>query len=263
MADPVILRRIDARGVATLTLNRPEVNNAYNLDVVQGLGTALDAVAADAAVKVVVIRGNGVHFQAGADLHWLAETARSGAPANLAASLATATVMRRLNELARPTIALVQGACVGGGTGIVASCDIVIAERTATFAISEARWGMSASIIFPQLVAAIGIRQLRRYALSCERFDAATAQAIGLVHELCAPDGLDAAATPVIDALLAVAPGALALSKCSLLTHVGARGDEAEFARLVDEHAAQRQSAEAREGLASFFEKRAAAWYPR
>ena len=186
MSNPVVLCETDRRGVATVTLNRPEVNNAYNAEVVQALLDIFTGLAAERAVRVVVIRGKGRHFQAGADLKWLQEIGRMDAEANRATSLKTASAMRGLNEMSKPTVALVHGACVGGGTGIVASCDIVIAERSATFAISEARWGMAATIIFPQLNAAIGIRQVRRYALTCERFDAERALSLGLVHELCA-----------------------------------------------------------------------------
>lgn len=263
MSEPVVLCAIDARGVATVTLNRPAVNNAYNADLLQGLLDTCASLAADPLVRVVVIRGNGAHFQAGADLKWLQQIATLGAAANHGASSATAEAMRRLNEMAKPTVALVHGFCVGGGTGIVASCDIVIAERGASFAISEARWGMAATIIFPQLVAAMGIRNVRRYALSGERFDARRAEVLGLVHEVCQPGQLDASAAPVIDALLKIGPEAQALSKRSAMACAGALIDEESFARLVDEHANKRRSAEALEGLASFAEKREAAWYPR
>ncbi|MDW8469575.1 MAG: enoyl-CoA hydratase-related protein [Burkholderiales bacterium] len=257
-----VLLETDRRGVATVTLNRPEVNNAYDGALIEGLLEAFARIAGDPAVRVVVLRGAGRHFQAGADLKWIAETSRRDERANLEVSRRTATAMRGLNELAKPTIALVQGACIGGGTGLVASCDVVIAERTATFAISEARWGLTAAIIFPQLVAAIGLRQVRRYALTCERISAERAQAIGLVHELCEPGALDSAAAPVIEGLLKAGPEALAESKRSAMRVAGALVSDAEFERLVAEHAAKRRSAEAAEGLESFAERREARWYP-
>ncbi len=262
MNEAEVLCDLDARGVATVTLNRPAVNNAYDEALLAALLATVGKLAVETAVRVLVVRGNGAHFQAGADLGWLREVAARDTAANLAASRLTAEAMRALNQLPKPTIALVHGACVGGGTGLASSCDIVIAERTASFAVSEARWGMAATIIFPQLVAAIGIRNVRRYALTCERFDAATARAIGLVHDVCEPGGLDAAAATVIDALLAVAPDAIALSKRSAMQVAGALVNDAVFERLVAEHAAKRQSAEAAEGLASFAEKRPAAWNP-
>ncbi len=261
MSEPVVLCGIDTRGVATVTLNRPALNNAYNADLLQGLIDTCTTLGSDPEVRVVLIRGNGAHFQAGADLTWLRQLATMDAATNRAASVATAEAMRGLNEMAKPTVALVHGFCVGGGAGIVASCDIVVAERGATFAISEARWGMAATIIFPQLVAAMGIRNVRRYALSGERFDARRAEVLGLVHEVCQPGQLDASAAPIIDALLKIAPQAQALSKLSALRCADALIDDALFARLVDEHADKRRSAEAQEGLASFAEKREAAWY--
>lgn len=262
MSDPVVLCETDRRGVATVTLNRPEVNNAYNAEVVQALLDIFPALADDRAVRVIVIRGRGRHFQAGTDLKWLQEIGRMDAAANLATSRKTAAAMRGLNEMGKPTVALVQGACVGGGTGIVASCDVVIAEHTATFAITEARWGIAATVIFPQLNTAIGLRQVRRYALTCERFDAKRALSLGLVHELCEPGALDATAGPVIDGLLKAAPDAVALSKRSAMMTAGALVGEAEFTRLVSEHAAKRTTPEAAEGLQSFIEKRDPRWYP-
>ncbi|MGE0312282.1 MAG: enoyl-CoA hydratase-related protein [Lautropia sp.] len=259
--DAPVLTSIDARGIATITLNRPAVNNAYDGAMIDGLLKAGPALAGDAAVRAIVIRGNGRHFQAGADLQWIRSIPRGDDAANLAVSRATALALRQLDGAGKPTIALVQGACIGGGTGIIASCDIVVAERTASFAISEARWGLTAAVIFPQLNAAIGVRQVRRYALSCERFDATRAQAIGLVHELCEPGMLDAAAAPIIDSLLTAAPDSIARTKLGAMRCAGTLIDDADFERLVAEHAAKRQSDEALEGLASFDEKRAPRWY--
>jgi methylglutaconyl-CoA hydratase len=262
MSQAAVLTSVDSRGVATITLNRPTVNNAYDGHLLQGLADAAAATARNPGVRLVVIRGNGRHFQAGADLAWLTDIAAQDAAANLAASRLTAETLRALNALAVPTVALVQGACIGGGTGLVASCDVVIAEDSAVFAISEARWGLVASIIFPQLIAAIGLRQVRRYALSCERFDAARAQVLGLVHEICAPGTLDQAAATVIEGVLSAGPDAVAASKRSALAAAGTLGEDDLFERLIAEHAAKRQSAEAVEGLRSFTDKRAAAWYP-
>lgn len=262
MSEAPVLSKVDFRGVGTIILDRPEVNNAYDATVIEGLLAAVDAFASDDAVRIVVIRGNGRHFQAGADLSWLRGVAAQDAEANLAVSRITGEAMRGLNELDKPTVALVHGACIGGGTGIVASCDIVIAEDTTVFAISEARWGMAASVIFPQLIAAIGERQCRRYALSCERFDAQRAREIGLVHEVCSPGALDEAAGPVIEGLLEAAPGAVQLTKVGLLGVADAFISDEQFDGLIREHSARRQSDEAAEGFASFLEKRRASWYP-
>jgi methylglutaconyl-CoA hydratase len=257
---PTVLTTLDARGIAHVTLNRPEANNAYDGAMLEALCAAVARAASDPAIRLVVIRGNGRHFQAGADLRWLREVSAQGPQANHAASRLTARAMRELDALPKPTIALVHGACIGGGTGLAASCDVVLAERTASFAISEARWGVAATIIFPQLNAAIGVRQVRRYAASCETFDAARARELGLVHEVCEPGGLDAAAAPIVDALLAAAPGSIALSKLSAMRCAGSLFDDDTFERLVREHADKRQSDEAREGLAAFAEKRPPGW---
>ena len=247
-------------GVGTLTLNRPTVNNAYDGALLRAVAEGVGRLATDAAVRVIVIRGNGRHFQAGADLAWLRQVAGEDEATNVATSNETAQALRRLNEVGKPVVALVHGSCVGGGTGLIASCDIVIAESSATFAISEARWGLSAAIIFPQLVAAIGLRQVRRYALTCETFDARRAQELGLVHEVCEPGRLDAAAAPVLASLLRSAPEALAESKASAMRCANAIPSEETWRRLEREHAMRRRSDEAAQGLASFETRRPPSW---
>jgi len=154
----------------------------------------------------------------------------------------------------------VQGACFGGGTGLVASCDVVVAADDAIFSIAETRWGLTAAIILPQLADAIGARQVRRYALTGERFDAHEARRIGLVHEVVARAGLDAAGERIVAQLLQNAPDANAQTKAAALEFAWGNPDSATFDRLVAQHAAKRRSAEAAEGLASFVEKRAARW---
>jgi len=257
-----VLAEVDARGVATVTLNRPERNNAYNGDVIQGLMDAFGAIAERKAARLVVIRGNGKHFQAGADLSWLKEIGTLSPEENVAVSRRTASAIRGLTEFPLPTIALVHGGCFGGGTGIVSACDIVIASDDAIFAITEARWGVMAGIIVPHLNAAIGVRNVRHLALTCERFGAEEARRLGLVHRTCPAGGLDEAAAPVIEDLLMAAPEALAQSKRRALVEAGLILTDAHFDALVEEHAAKRQTAEAAEGLASFLEKRPPSWYP-
>ena len=179
---------------------------------------------------------------------------------NIAASRATALAILRLNRAAVPTIALVQGACFGGGTGLLAGCDVVIAAADAVFSIAEVRWGLTAAIIIPQLNDAIGVRQVRRYALTGERFSAEEARRIGLVHEIVPADALETAAARIVDQILQNGPAAIAETKALALQSAWAQLDDAAFTRLVESHAAKRQSAEAAEGLASFAEKRAAVW---
>ena len=260
MAEPVVLSHVDTRGIAHVTLNRPHVNNAYDANLVQSLLDAFAALGSDSRVRLIVLSGKGKHFQAGADLTWLRTVAAQSAEENIAVSMRTAELVRNLNEFAVPTLALVHGACIGGGTGVVAACDVVIASEDAFFAISEVRWGVTANIIVPQLNAAIGARNVRRYALSCERFNAETAKTLGLVHEVCRTGELEAAAAPVIEGLLNAAPEAIAQTKRCTLECAGDLVSDDELLVLAQAHAAKRQSDEAREGLASFVEKRAAAW---
>ncbi|MFI5012256.1 MAG: enoyl-CoA hydratase-related protein [Hyphomicrobiales bacterium] len=255
-----VLWSLDERGIASVALNRPEVNNAYDGDLVQGLLRAMEALSGAAGLRAIVVRGNGRHFQAGADLKWIDAVAKSSPAENIGASRATAEAMRRLNLAPVPTLALVQGGCFGGGTGILASCDVVIAADNATFSIAEVRWGLTAAIIIPQLSSAIGLRQLRRYALTGERFGAEEARRIGLVHEVVLLAELEAAGSRIIDHLLQNGPKAIAETKALALGLAGANVDQTVFDSLIESHAAKRQSAEAAEGLASFGEKREARW---
>ena len=260
MSHETVLWTLDARGVAAVTLNRPQVNNAYDEVLIQGLHDAMDALAARKGVRVVVLRGAGRHFQAGADLKWIRALASQSEEANVRASRTTATAVHRLNRLPVPTIALVQGACFGGGTGIVAACDIVIAADDALFSIAETRWGLMAGIILPQLADAIGVRQIRRYALSGERFDAEEARRIGLVHRVVPRAELEAAGDAMVAELLQNGPEANAQTKAVALEFAWGSVDEEALKELITQHAAKRRSAEAAEGLASFTEKRPARW---
>jgi methylglutaconyl-CoA hydratase len=262
MPDNPVLWNIDARGVARVTLNRPEVNNAYDGALIRGLHNAMDALGGDPALRVVVIAGTGKHFQAGADLAWLTALRAASPQDNESASRATATAIDRLNRIPVPTVALVHGYCVGGGTGIVAACDVVIVAEDAKFVISEVRWGLTAAIIIPQLNDAIGVRQVRRYALTGERFDAREARRIGLVHEVVPAAELEAAGERIVTALLANGPQAMATTKAIAREYACGHIDGGVMARLIEAHAAQRLSAEAAEGLASFVEKRPPRWAP-
>ncbi|MGH6671211.1 MAG: enoyl-CoA hydratase-related protein [Xanthobacteraceae bacterium] len=258
-AVPVLLD-IDGRGVARVTLNRPARNNAYDGTLIAALLAALDTLEKTDGLRAVVISGRGRHFQAGADLKWIDAIRKASREDNIAASRATARAVWRLNAAAVPTIALVQGACFGGGTGLLAACDVAIAAEDAVFSIAEVRWGLTAAIIIPQLNDAIGVRQVRRYALTGERFDAAEARRIGLVHEIVPAAELEAAGARIVAAILQNGPDAIAQTKALTLQSAWAQLDDAAFERLVESHAAKRQSPEAAEGLASFAGKRAAKW---
>jgi methylglutaconyl-CoA hydratase len=261
MNEPAVKLEIDTRRVAYVTLNRPSVNNAYNADLISGVLDAIDALGRQSAPRAMVVRGAGKHFQAGADLGWLNELASQSPEANLIASRATADAIQRLNHLPAPTVALIQGGCFGGGTGIAAACDVVIAAENAVFSIAETRWGVMPGIIIPQLSDAIGVRQLRRYALTGERFGPEEARRIGLVHEIVPLAELHAAGERIVEQLLQNAPQANAQTKGVVLEFAWGNVGTGTQSRLIEQHALKRQSAEAAEGLRSFREKRPASWY--
>ena len=263
MSSEPVLWSVDDRGVASITLNRPEVGNAYNGALLEGLHRALDDLERRAGIRAVVMRGPGRHFQAGADLRWIHQVAGGTAADNVQASDLTLAAICRLDAVALPTLALVQGACYGGGTGLIAVCDVVVAADDAVFSIAESRWGLTAGVILPHLVDAMGARQVRRYALTGERFDAAEARRVGLVHEVVPRADLEAAGARVVEAFLGCAPRATVRTKA--ITRGAARPplDAATREALVAEHAATRQSEEAAEGLAAFRERRPPRWAPR
>jgi methylglutaconyl-CoA hydratase len=259
MSEPSVLVSVDERGVATVSLNRPAVNNAYDGALIDQLGGGLQTLRADPRVRVLVLRGNGKHFQAGADLKFLARMAEGGHP-NTVFSEATVAAMRALYEFPHPTVATVHGACFGGGVGFVASCDVAVAAEDAQFALTEVRWGIVPAPIVPQLVTSIGLRQTRRYALSGERFDAAEARRIGLVHEVAPAAELAAATSRIVDTFLASAPGATGETKRLALEIEGTACGDPLFHSLARLAADFRVTEEAKEGLAAFAEKRPPAW---
>src|ERR1700751_2891689 len=237
-ANPV-LWDLDQQGVATVTFNRPEVNNAYDGALIQGVLAAMDELGRKPTLRIVVLKGNGRHFQAGADLKWINSVRPQSAAANEAASQATFEAVQRLNRLPIPTVALVQGGCFGGGTGVISACDVVIAADNALFSITEVRWGLTAAIIIPQLCDAIGVRQVRRYALTGERFGADEARRIGLAHEVGPLADLESAGAKMVEQLLANGPEALAETKALAMqsSFGGMDVNDAAFARLVEMHA--------------------------
>jgi methylglutaconyl-CoA hydratase len=254
--------KVDKRGVATVTLNRPERNNAYDGDMIEALLKGAAKLGRDDRVRVVVIRGAGRHFQAGADLAWIQSVREASVDENIAVSQRTTDAVHGLTALPKPVVALVHGGCFGGGTGIISACDIVVADRTAIFSVTEARWGLTAVPIVPQLLSRIGPGRLRRYALSCERFSADRAYEIGLVDEVCDEGEFESTSAPIIDALLHCPPGALAASKESILKYSGLVYSDLERAEMARPHGLKRLDAEADEGLRSFLEKRKPSWYP-
>jgi methylglutaconyl-CoA hydratase len=246
--------------VATVTLNRPEIHNAFDETLIARLTAAFVSLDDNPDVRVVVLAAAGKSFCAGADLNWMQRMAAFGPEENLADAQALAAMLRALNALSKPTIARVAGAAYGGGVGLVAACDIAIAVPEATFALSEAKLGLIPATIGPYVIEAIGARQARRYFLTAERFAAADALRIGLVHEVVPRDQLDAR----IDALIAMLKGAgpTAQLECKALVRgVAHRPIDEDVIDGTAEHiAAVRASPEGREGVAAFLGKRPAAW---
>ena len=261
MAKDPFLLAIDARGVATLTLNRPEVANAYDEELLRGLTDALQNLAQDDAVRALVVRGAGKHFQGGADLNWLNRLSRQGVEENHIASLVTVRFSKALNELPKPTIAMIHGACFGGGVGIACCVDVALASPDAIFAVSEVRHGIAPTPISTHLVHAIGFRQARRYALTGERFGPDEAQRIGLVHEVVPHERMETRLAEVLDAIMLGGPGAIAVTKRSLLGANRLLLDEREVELLAHEGWMQRRSPEGHEGTTAFREKRRPSWY--
>jgi methylglutaconyl-CoA hydratase len=260
MSEPVVLVSTDASGVATLTLNRPAVHNAFDDALIAELTASLRRVAADTAVRVVVLTGSGQSFSAGGDLNWMRRMAQYSDAENRADAMALAGLLRTLDELAKPTVARVNGAAFAGGLGLVSCCDIAVAAEEAVFSLSEARLGLVPATIGPYVVAAIGPRAARRYFLTAERFSAGEAQRIGLVHEVVPRTALDAAVDKIVAALLEAAPGAQARAK-RLIAEVESRPlSDTTMALTAQVIADARASTEGREGLAAFFEKRKPSW---
>jgi methylglutaconyl-CoA hydratase len=230
--------------------------------MLDGLIGGLQRLADDKAVRCLVIRGAGKHFQAGADIRWLNEVAHYPPAENFAASLATTRAMQLLNEFPKPTIALVHGACFGGGVGIVCCVDVAFATPDALFGITEVRVGVSPTPISTHMVNAIGLRQTRRYALTGERFGAREAERIGLVHEVVAEPDMDAKLAAVLEAIFLSGPEATAMTKHSFLGANDLLLDERQMTLLAHEGWTQRASAEGLEGTSAFREKRRPAWYP-
>jgi methylglutaconyl-CoA hydratase len=263
---PAAYRMIDVtsrNAVAIVVLNRPDVHNAFNEALIAELTTALRTLDADPNVRAVVLAGAGASFCAGADLNWMKKMAGFRRAQNLADASALAKMLATLDALSKPTIARVHGAAFGGGAGLVACCDIAIGAQDATFAFSEARLGLIPAAISPYVVAAIGARAARRYFLSAERFSAAEAYRLGLLHDLALLEELDARINEVLGALLTAGPRAQAESKALLRAIVNRPVDAKIVADTAQRIARVRASPEGKEGVAAFLAKRKAAWVPR
>ena len=259
-AEPVIGCRVDERGVGIVTLNRPQVHNAFDDAVIAELTQRLSQLGADPAVRAVVLTGAGESFSAGGDLNWMRSMAGFSAAENEADALRLAQLLDTLDRLPKPTVARVNGGAFGGGVGLIACCDVAVGIETARFGLTEVRLGLAPATIAPYVVRAIGARQARRYFLTGERFDAREAQRIGLLHEVVAADALDGTVERLLDALLAGGPQALVACK-QLVDDVSGHTDRDRLKRDTAALIARlRVSAEGQEGLHAFFERRPPAW---
>jgi methylglutaconyl-CoA hydratase len=252
---------IDDCGTATVTLMRADVHNAFNDDLIWELNSAFTALGGNPDVRAVVLTGAGKSFSAGADLNWMKEAANYTEAQNMRDALRLSEMLSALNTCPKPTIAIINGAAIGGGVGLVACCDMAVAVDSAKFALSEVRLGLTPATISPYVVAAIGERAARRYFLTAERFTAAEARRIGLINET-APSLQDAfsLAHVFLKNLRAGAPGAIAEAK-TLITAVAGKDITADLRGSTAQRIAQRRtSTEGREGVAAFLEKRKASW---
>lgn len=249
--------------IGLITMNRPERHNAFDDALIAELTDALRSMEAEDGIRVVILSGAGKSFSAGADLNWMKRMAGFSADENRRDAMGLATLMRTLAHLRKPTLARVHGAAYGGGVGLVACCDIAVASQSAAFSLSEAKLGLIPAVISPYVVAAIGERAARRYFLTGERFEAAEAWRLGLVHEITSDfESLDDRVGEIVDAMLACGPVAQREAK-DLIRAVASRPVTSELIQDTAERIAKiRSSPEGREGVAAFLEKRRASWIP-
>jgi methylglutaconyl-CoA hydratase len=255
-----IITHIDDHGNATVMLNRPEVHNAFDPEMVEQLTAALVEVGSDAAVRAVVLVGAGDTFCAGADIGHMRKSAAYSKKQNYEAALQSARMLRTLYTLSKPTIACVRGPVRGGGCGLVAACDIAVASRTATFRFTEVKLGIIPAMISPYVIRAIGTRMAQRYMLTAEEFDCAEAFRIGLVHDIAEDDALNARIGALLAHLYSNGPNALGAVKQLIPLGAKAALNDAMVEETSRRIAEIRATPEAQEGLSAFLEKRKPSW---
>jgi methylglutaconyl-CoA hydratase len=246
--------------VAEVWLNRPDMRNAFNDGVIAELNTAFATLVADPGLRCIVLGGNGKAFCAGADLNWMRSMAGYNWERNRTDAQTLADVLWAIYSCPLPVVGRIHGDCYAGGVGLAAVCDVLVAAEGVQFCLSEARLGLLPATIGPYVVRALGQQASRRYFTTAERFDAATALRLGFVHEVCAADALDAKVSAIVAALVANGPAAVKACKQLVKDIAGRAIDDALRAETARRIADIRASAEGREGLASFLEKRAPDW---
>jgi methylglutaconyl-CoA hydratase len=246
--------------IATVTLDRPDLRNAFNEQAIAELALAFDELGSNELVRAIVLAANGSAFCAGADLNWMKKMAGYSHDENLADAARLADMLRTIYLCPKPTVAKVQGDCYAGGMGLVAACDVVVAAVGVNFCLSEVKLGLIPATISPYVVKAMGEQAARRYFLTAERFDAAAALRMGFAHEVVAPDALDTTVAGLVKALVSNSPNAVLEAKKLVREVAGQPVTDALLADTAGRIAAIRASSEGREGVASFLEKRKPSW---
>ena len=255
-----VITQIDSRGVARVTLNNPDKHNAFDDQMIIELTNAFNALAANANVRIMLLKSEGKSFSAGADLDWMKRMASYSYQQNLNDARALAAMLKALHQMPIPTIARVQGATFGGAVGLISCCDIALASSNASFALSEVKIGLVPSTISPYVIAAIGERHAKRYFMTAERFDANTAMQIELVHEAVEKSLLDDKVEQLVTAILSNGPEAVAVAKQLIFAVSGKPIDSKLIEHTCEVIAGIRVSAQGQEGLSAFLDKRKPNW---
>jgi len=259
MSENIVLTEING-AVGTITMNRPDLHNAFNEEMIAALTTAFEELGKNDAVRAVVLRGNGKSFSAGGDLNWMRKTAEYDFDENVADAMTLGKLLKTINTLPKPTIAVVHGNAFGGGVGLTACCDIAIAEKHTTFCLSEVRIGLIPSIIAPYVISCIGERQARRFFMTAERFSGKKARKIGLVHESPEADELEEVLNGILASLMDGAPGAQRMGK-ELIRAIAKRPiDDDVISHTAQKIAEARASDDGKEGLSAFLNKQEPGW---
>jgi len=258
---PDVLAVTVAGAVAHVRLLRPDVRNAFNAELIAHLRTTFERLSADEAVRAVVLSGEGKSFCGGADISWMRDSLELSQEENFADAQRMSDMFRAIDRCAKPVIARVHGAALGGGAGLAAVCDIVVAADDTIFGFTETKLGILPAVISPFVLAKIGASHARALFLTGERFDAARAMRIGLVHEVVPSAQLDAAVERVVAEILSASPSAIAVAKRTIATVADADYDATRDI-TSSAIAAQRPSDEGQEGLRAFLERRKARWAP-
>lgn len=261
-ADPLLIEQTPD-GVATVTLNRPAMHNALEESLIRELTRMFDMLGSDPMTRMVLLKANGPSFCAGADINWMQRSANYTREENIAEAQGLALMMKTLHDFPKPLVGMVQGAAVGGGVGIVACCDVVVASDASSFRLSEVKLGLVPAVISPYVVRAIGPRAAQRYFLTAEPFSATEAKAVGLVHEIVPDRMMQAAAAKLVERIMQGGPKAQLAAKDLLRRVEGSAIDDDLIGFTVEMISRLRASPEGREGLAAFLEKRHPTWPKR